>query len=266
MDLRKYSLSPEQEEELRHLIGYQPFILSDDCMTGTGDIWSNRSKMKCADRTICAPEEWERFSEANLRMMRMYNDWIDEVKTRCEDFGQMTVLDTGCNAGFFLYRFREEGVSRAWGYDLNPKLVRAYEILNEITGLNVVYHNVAYDQFKHEIPNAEPADIVVSTGVMCHLSDPLYYLHFLGKLAKRMLLLFSTVDDHNRLRITYGKPRKFYKNPFPICFDNMTTVSKPLVLFALQDIGFQQVIELPYRPEWVSFEWYKQFKCFLAMR
>lgn len=39
---------------------------------------------------------------------------------------------------------------------------------------------------------------------MCHLSDPMYYLDFLGSVTRKALLLFSSVvDDDEQFKIVY---------------------------------------------------------------
>ncbi len=266
MDLKKYNPSAADVAALKNLIGYQPYILSDDLYVGVADIWLHGGERKWADRKTDDPAFFERFSSATLRMKRMYDDWVLFVKHHLKGLDGLSVADTACNAGYFLYRFREEGAARATGYDLNNKMVECFKTLNQITGLAVGFHNRGYDMMTHTLPGFEPADIVISTSIMCHLSDPVYYMNFLGSITKKALLLFSTIDDHEQMTITYQEPRKFYNNPFPICFDNMTTVSKPLVLFSLKEAGFQEVIEIPHREEWLPASWYKPFKCYLAIK
>lgn len=267
MDLRKYEPSEEQVAELRGLIGYQPFRLSEDVQTGVGDMWANRTDLKSLARNEASTEDWDRFITANNRMSKMYNDWIDAICERVGDVSEMTAIDVASNAGFFPFRFREKGVKRSIAYDMNQKMGRTYELLNAITGLDVEFCNVRYDQMTHTIPDAQQGDIVVASAIMCHLSDPLYFLNFLGSIARKALLVFSTIDDDKRFRITYNEPGKFYpENPFPVCFDNMTTVSRPLLEFSLREMGFSEIMELEYQEDWLPMSWYRQYKAILAIR
>lgn len=267
MDLRPYRPTPEQVDALKGRIGYQPFILADDVEVGVADMWIHKSQLKSVRRDDVSAAEWTRFQASNARLRTMYDSWIDSI---CESTGGVagkTVLDTASNAGFFPYRFLEKGAARAIGYDMNPKLARVYELLNEVTGKHVEFHNVAYDQMTHTMPGCERADIVISSAIMCHLSDPLYYLNFLGSITREALFLFTTIDGDKRMRITYNEPGRFYPDyQFPICFDNMTTVSRPLIEFGLRELGFKTVIELEYQSNWMPARWYSQYKALLALR
>lgn len=213
------------------------------------------------------PAAWKQFTEANGRMRKMYDDWIEQMCDLVGGVSEVTVVDTAANAGFFPYRFLERGAHRAIAYDMNSKLAQIYDLLNVITGFEAEFVNTPYDQMTHEIPGAEKGDIVISSAIMCHLSDPLYYLNFLSSITKKALFLFTSIDDSKQLRITYREPGQFYPEyPFPICFDNMTTVSRPLIELGLRELGFKEIVELEYRKDWLPMSWYKQFKAIVALR
>lgn len=55
MDLRKYKPTDEQVARLKGLIGYQPFILSDNVQTGVGDKWANKTDLKVAEKDKVCP-------------------------------------------------------------------------------------------------------------------------------------------------------------------------------------------------------------------
>jgi len=267
VDLRPHNPTPEQVGALKGLIGYQPFILNDDVQTGIADIWIHKSDIKSIRRSEVSPETWTRFCASNARLRAMYDGWIDAIAAATGPLEGKTVADTASNAGFFLYRFLEKGAARCTGYDMNPKLAAVYPLLNEITGLNVEFVNTTYDQMTHQMPGCAPADIVISSAIMCHISDPLYYLNYLGSITRETLFLFTCIDDDKRLRITYDEPRRFYPDyDFPICFDNMTTVSRPLIDLGLRELGFRKVIEVPHQPDWMPLQWYNRFKALIALR
>lgn len=265
MDLRKYNPTLEQISILRQRIGYQPFIFSDTTQAGVADIWINKSGIKSMDKTQVSNEDWTRFTSINAKMRCMYDDWVQCICDRINPDG-LSVTDVACNAGFFLFRFLERGAAVATGYDLDPKNADTIATINSMSGLRARFVNNPYDQITHSIKECEPHDIVISSAIMCHISDPMYYLDFLSSITKRCLFLFSTFEDTEEMRITYKTPGLFYKNPFPVCFDNMTTVSVPLLKYGLSALNFTEVIEIPYRDTWLPFRWYKPYKAYICLK
>lgn len=285
MDLRPYRLN---EKQIAKIVGegfYQPFILSNDIQTGVGYSWqtgeiilgmdkgrrlcyewdgSNRPLKISGDRYT--QEKWDLFVETNQRLRNMYDSWIASIYDVLKPIDEHTVVDVASNAGYFLYRLAEYGATNGVGYDLLD-LKNVYEVLNETMGVNIQFRNQPYDMKTHTIPGIEKADIVISSAIMCHLSDPTYYLSFLGSITKKLLFLFSSIDDDPSYTIRFDGAKFYYpNNSFPICFDQMAHVSKGLIEFGLKDMGFKEIIELPYQNDWVTHHWYKDFKAIIAMR
>lgn len=287
IDLRKLNLSPQQIAGFGDGL-YQPFVFSDACCSGAGYSWMTGEPILAMDRNTGTAYRWigpgkpltieafdptsesySRFSELSARLAAMYESWIESVCESLGDVRGLSVLDTAANAGYFLFRFLERGASTATGYD-RLDLSHVYTLLNGLTGCRVDFRCVPYDMSNHTIRGAEKADIVISTAIMCHLSDPLYYLNFLGSLTRRALLLFSSFDDHDgRFRITFEGARQYYpESPFPICFDKLTCISRSLLDFGLKEMGFKQIVELPRQDSWIPDSWFQggKFKAFVAMR
>jgi hypothetical protein len=119
----------------------------------------------------------------------------------------------------------------------------------------------------HTIPNAASADIVISSAIMCHLSDPLEYLTFLASITKKALLLFTSIDEADTYHIIYDGAKTFFPDSrFPYCFDTNTHISKGLLLFGLKDLGFSRIIEIPYANSWIPIENYQKFKTIVAIK
>ena len=95
MDLRPYRASAEQVSALKGLIGYQPYILSDDVQTGIADIWIHKSGIKSVRRSDVTPEEWTRFCASNARLRAMYDGWIDAIAQATGPLEGKTVVITG---------------------------------------------------------------------------------------------------------------------------------------------------------------------------
>jgi hypothetical protein len=285
MDLRKYNLTFDQIQPLIGQGCYQPYIFSDNFMSGVCYSWVTGELIQAMDRSndiayqwqaptaplkqinhYITKQNWELFVDCNKRLRAMYDSWIDHTLSTLEYPSNYSVIDTAANAGYFLYRFKEKGAGKCIGYDLLD-LSDVYSTLNKITGFNVEFFNKSYDMITHKIPDSPSADIVISSAIMCHLSDPLHYLAFLGSITTKALLFFSTVDDTDTYQIIYNGAKKYYPDiPFPNCFDANTRISKGLLLFGLKELGFKEVIEIPYSNSWIPFENYKNFKTIIAIR
>jgi SAM-dependent methyltransferase len=285
MDLRSFNLNEKQISKITGEGFYQPFILTDNIQTGIGYSWQTGDMTLGLDkgRRTCfqwdgstnplkisgdsySDDKWNIFIEANQRLRNMYDSWISSIYSSLNSVDGCTVVDVASNAGYFLYRLAQYGAIDGTGYDLLD-LKDMYQVFNEAMGLNMKFFNKPYDMNIHTIPGIEKADIVISSAIMCHLSDPTYYLSFLGSITKKLLFLFSTIDDDMSYTIRYEGAKFYYpNNPFPICFDQMTHVSKGIIEFALKDMGFKEIIELPYQEEWVSYNWYKNYKAIIAIK
>lgn len=265
MDIRPYKPSADDMAILKKHCGYQPFILSDSCQAGAGYTWCTGKQINLMDKATVSAKNWDQFVLANAQMRTMYDDWISAICKEVAFSNNMTVVDTACNDGYFLYRFLQHGASKATGYDLLDK-TPVFNVMNRLLGVNAEFHNIPYDSMQHRIPEAQPADIVISSAIMCHLSDPLYYLSFIGKLAKRALFLFSSIDPDPSFKISYEGANYYYKNPFPICFDKLNHVSSGLIEYGLRESGFTRIIEIPYQTCWLPWFWYKEYKAFIAIK
>src|SRR5579872_64986 len=123
MDLRKYRLSEADLQLASRCLHYQPFILSDDLQTGVAHSWlygEEGGKRSCGAEWLCdrrrvSPTYWNQFSDANARLRAMYEDWTDVLASR---FSGGSVVDVGCNTGYFPIRLQQKGMKECAGYDL----------------------------------------------------------------------------------------------------------------------------------------------------
>jgi hypothetical protein len=92
---------------------------------------------------------------------------------------------------------------------------------------------------------------------MCHISDPLYFLAFLGRIAAEAIFLFTGMGTDAGYRIYYSKPNRFYSSDeFPVCFDNDVALSKDLLFDSLALMGFKNIDVLGYKSTWLPASWY----------
>ena len=111
------------------------------------------------------------------------------------DLSGKTVLDIGCNAGFFAMRVKELGASRVVAIDLDPVVLTQARFLAERSGLELeLYERTAYD-----IVDLGPFDIVLCLGVLYHLRHPLLALDNIARICRERLfaqmVIRGSVDE-----------------------------------------------------------------------
>jgi hypothetical protein len=198
-------------------------------------------------------EAWNRFADANARLRAMYEDWLDVIATT---YPGGTLLDPACNNGYFLAGALQRGMKKATGYD-RADYTGSVQFLNDIVGVNAKFVHRAYSPWTHRIDDCVPHDVAVASLILCHISDPLYYLAFLGKMAKEAIFLFTGMSLAPGYAIYYSKANKFYpKDEFPVCFDNDVGFSRELLYDSLSLMGFKNINVLPHDPKWLPLSWY----------
>jgi SAM-dependent methyltransferase len=252
MDLRPFQLTREQVQLGAQLLDYQPFILSDDVQTGVAYDWlygAQDSGRYVAHRDRVSDETWRRFDAANAQLRAMYDEWIDAACLHAS--GSESVVDVACNSGYFLQRFAQKGYRDCIGYDRLDK-TEAFVYLNGILGTNTRFIHRPYDSWTHRLPGCSPADVVIASAILLHLSDPLYFLHLLAGVTRKVLFLFTRVIQSSEYLVKYEEPNAYYKgDDFPICFDNNNSISTGLLRLSLKKLGFRDVIELQPNEHWV---------------
>jgi Protein of unknown function (DUF1698) len=254
------------DSEARRIFGYQPFALPSGARTGVGYSWLTGNPIYSAHPTEVDAKTWVAFSDANDRLNQQYEDIIAGAKETLGSFSGLTYADVACNAGYFCYRFLQEGALSATGYDAFDDLSKAFEIVNANLGTQARFMRQPYDWTTHSIDGvSEIFDIVSSIAFMCHCSDPTYFLSFLGQMTRRCLILYSNVFRDDRFLIEFSRTTSLYfGKKFPVCFDAGTGISDALLTFSLKEMGFQRILELPRAQSWIypSPPW----RCFIAIR
>ena len=262
MDLRPLITSKKQIEEARRLalhglLSYQPYIFSDDFATGAGlsilaghlteppAVYCKDASANDADPVFFAREfakenQREEFFAANELMRRFYDGMVDQIANAVGPLDDMSVLDVGCNTGYFPLAFARRGARQAKGIDridYSPTVA----LLNDICGTSVQFENWNYDG---SFTAPEQYDLVLSVAVLVHLSEPLRHLAWLGSSARKALMVFTPVHDAPDCSIQFHSENRYYEDAdFPHCFD-ITTVSEQLLRLAFEKMGFSRIIEI----------------------
>jgi tRNA (mo5U34)-methyltransferase len=113
---------------------------------------------------------------------------LDQVIPR--DLSGKSVLDIGCNSGFFSLEMKKRGAARVVGVDIMPHLLAQSRFASHWFDLPLeLYECGAYD-----VPSLDSKfDAVVFIGVLYHLKHPLYALEQVASICNETMYFQSVV-------------------------------------------------------------------------
>jgi tRNA (mo5U34)-methyltransferase len=107
------------------------------------------------------------------------------------DLSGRTVLDIGCNAGFYSLEMKRRGAERVVGIDSNETYLAQARFAAEVLGLEVEWRRLSV----YEVSRLrERFDLVIFMGVLYHLRHPLLALDLLREHVVGELLLFQSMQ------------------------------------------------------------------------
>ncbi|HEY8611399.1 MAG TPA: TIGR04290 family methyltransferase [Roseomonas sp.] len=108
-----------------------------------------------------------------------------------QDLTGRTVLDIGCNAGFYSLEMKRRGAARVLGIDSDDRYLAQARLASEVTGLEAEFRNLSvYDVAEL----GERFDLVIFMGVLYHLRHPLLALDLIHEHVAGDLLLFQSMQ------------------------------------------------------------------------
>jgi tRNA (mo5U34)-methyltransferase len=106
------------------------------------------------------------------------------------DLTGRTVLDVGCNAGFYSIEMKRRGATRVVGIDFDDLYLAQARFAAEVCGVDVELHNLSvYDVARL----GQRFDVVLFMGVLYHLRHPLLALDLLREHVVGDLLVFQSL-------------------------------------------------------------------------
>jgi tRNA (mo5U34)-methyltransferase len=112
-----------------------------------------------------------------------------------EDLTGKTVLDVGCNAGFYSLTMKRRGAARVVGIDSDPAYLAQARFAAEVSGLEIEFREL--DVYRvGEL--RERFDLVLFMGVLYHLRHPLLALDLLWDHAVGDTLVFQSLQRGSR--------------------------------------------------------------------
>jgi tRNA (mo5U34)-methyltransferase len=105
--------------------------------------------------------------------------------------GGKTVLDIGCNGGFYSIEMKRRGAGRVVGIDFDPRYLAQARLAAQVTGYNIEFHEMSvYDVARL----GEQFDVVLFMGVLYHLRHPLLALDLIREHVVKDLLVFQSLQ------------------------------------------------------------------------
>jgi len=107
------------------------------------------------------------------------------------DLTGKTVLDIGCNAGFYSIEMKRRGAERVLGIDFDERYLQQARFAAEVKGQDIEFRLVSvYDV----ATLGETFDVVLFMGVLYHLRHPLLALDLIHDHVAKDLLIFQSMQ------------------------------------------------------------------------
>ena len=173
-------------------------------------------------------------------------------------FGR-SVLDVGCNAGFYSFEARRLGAARVLGVDSQRREIAQARLAAEILGLDVAFRRCSV----YDLSIADPGafDVVLALGLLYHCRHPLLALERLLEVTRGTLLLESAVAREDeapapRGRMIGGLFRElapaYYVENGPDSVEavyNWFLPSAACLTMLLRTVGFRGIAHVPFSAE-----------------
>jgi tRNA (mo5U34)-methyltransferase len=125
---------------------------------------------------------------------------------------QPSVLDVGCNEGWFAHRALELGAARAIGVDVRESNIRRAELLRrhfDIDGARLGFRQAGVHGLDPE--DLGTFDVVLMLGLIYHLEDPIGALRVARSLCHGTIVVESQLTAYNEpIKMGWGQTDVFY--------------------------------------------------------
>lgn len=112
-----------------------------------------------------------------------------------KDLTGLTVLDVGCNAGFYSIQMKQRGARRVVGIDHDKDYLAQARFAAEVLGLDIAFEQLSVYQVREL---REQFDVVLFLGVFYHLRHPLLGLDLLRQFVTRDWFIFQSMQRGSR--------------------------------------------------------------------
>jgi tRNA (mo5U34)-methyltransferase len=147
--------------------------------------------------------------------------WQNFAHAIPEDLHGKTVLDIGCNAGFYSIEMKKRGAERVVAIDFDEVYLAQARFAAEVEEVDIELRRLSvYDVAKLR----EKFDIVLFMGVLYHLRHPLLALDLIHEHVAKDLLIFQSMQrgssepHNNQPDYSFGEREVFDAPEFPRLF------------------------------------------------
>jgi tRNA (mo5U34)-methyltransferase len=134
------------------------------------------------------------------------NKWQSFEHAIPSDLRGKTVLDIGCNAGFYSIEMKRRGADRVVAIDFDPDYLAQARLAAEVCEADIEFRQLSvYDVSQL----AEKFDVVLFMGVLYHLRHPLLALDLLHEHVVKDLLVFQSMQRGSRNAMQIEKDYPF---------------------------------------------------------
>ena len=124
------------------------------------------------------------------------------------DLSGKTVLDIGCNAGFYAMEMKRRGAARVLGLDYDEDYLAQARFAAEVQGLDIEFRQMSvYDVGQL----GERFDVVFFIGVLYHLRHPLLALDLIREHVAGDLLVFQSLQRGSNKVLPLAEDYEFWE-------------------------------------------------------
>src|SRR3954467_10907201 len=139
-----------------------------------------------------------------------------------QDLRGWTVLDVGCNAGFYSQEMKRRGADRVVGVDSDARYLEQARFAADVAGLSIDFRQMTV----YELPRlGERFDLVLFMGVLYHLRHPLLALDILHEHVVGDTLVFQSMLRGTAETRPVARDYEFWED------DHFDTPGYPLMYF-----------------------------------
>jgi tRNA (mo5U34)-methyltransferase len=120
------------------------------------------------------------------------------------DLSGKTVLDVGCNAGFYSFEAKRRGAARVLGVDGQRQHVRQGLLVRKVLGLDVEFRRL--NVYELSARNVGEFDITLALGLLYHLKHPILALENLYQVTKELLIIETAIMPPERTPESFVHP------------------------------------------------------------
>jgi tRNA (mo5U34)-methyltransferase len=162
-----------------------------------------------------------------------------------EDLTGKSVLDIGCNAGFYSIEMKKRGAARVIAIDSDEKYLNQARFAASVNEMDIEFRNMSV----YEVPQlGERFDLVIFMGVLYHLRHPLLALDLLYEHVTRDLLLFQSMQRGSKNVAKVEPNYQFWETE----------------IFDSEDFPRMHFVEHEYSNDWTNW-WVPNRACVEAM-